>query len=83
MVRRDRSRPRSWFVMSVCDGVFLCPNALVVKAFQRVMMAADCRERSNRSWCCEIAGLGMYGGGCDCVPFAYIKWIVSHIDCAI
>ena len=39
--RSWRRRPSSVFMISVWEGVGLCPNALEVKAFQRVVMAAD------------------------------------------
>ena len=77
--RRKRRRPNSWLVMSVYEGVGLRPNALVVKAFQRVRMAADCRERSNRSCCCGREGVWMWGGGNDCVLSVYIAcWIFTY-----
>jgi len=47
--RRNRRRPSSVFIISVWEGVGLCPNALDVKAFQRVVMAADCRDRIRQS----------------------------------
>jgi len=49
--------------VSLKDGVGLCPKALVVKAFQSVEMAADCRERRSR--CCG----GVREGVCA-VPLA-------------
>ena len=51
MERRKRSRRRSWFRISLWVGVGFSPNALVVKAFQSVSMAADWRERSRRDCC--------------------------------
>ena len=47
--RRNRRHPSSVFIISVWEEVGLCPNALDVKAFQRVVMAADCRDRIRRS----------------------------------
>ena len=70
MERRKMIRPRSRFRVSSWLGVGFCPNALVVKAFQRVSMAADWRERSRRDCCGVSVGFGMFGGGCVCVPAA-------------
>jgi len=81
--RRKRRRPStsSWLVMSVCEGVGLCPNALVVKAFQRVRMAADCREWSNQSCCCGREGIWMWGGSNDCVLCIYCMYGVPYCLC--
>jgi len=68
MERRKRSRPRSWFMTSSWVGMGFSPNALVVKAFQSVSMAADWSERSRRDCCGVRVGFGMFGGGCVCVP---------------
>src|SRR6185295_4439627 len=53
MDRRKMVRPKSRFRVSSWVGVGFCPNALVVKAFQRVLMAADWRERRRRD-CCGV-----------------------------
>ena len=47
--RSWRRRPSRVFMISVWEGVGLCPNALEVKAFQRVVMAADCRDHIRQS----------------------------------
>ena len=52
-------------MMSLWVRVGSCPNALEVKAFQRVSKAADCKERMRRSCCCVSMGSGMCGGSCD------------------
>ena len=52
-------------MMLLWVGVGSFPNALEVKASQRVSKAADCKERMRRSCCCVSVGLGICGGGCD------------------
>ena len=61
MEHRYSSRPSNKLVMSTWEGVGLCPKALDVKAFQSVVIAADCRDLSSWSWCCVIEGLGIWG----------------------